>query len=454
LQLLHERLEINLTGLIGPTLARDVLRQNRPPHTNEIEPHELADARLLELRLESSGEEMRGLTRELDDLRRYLRSVLHDLPVGVCSIARDGTVYLWNSAMQSITGIPEAQARDRALSDLPAPWNRVLEDFANSHQHRLVRCRVDLGDRTASIDLQKSAVDAPTERTAQTDDATANSNGSPTTKRAPSTRTKRTGSQVILLEDRTTLDTLEAELAHSERLASIGRLAAGVAHEIGNPLTGIASVAQNLRHELDALDVEATSEAVGNSTDDIMDQVDRINTIVRSLLSFSHAESTVAASFMPVSIASSIDTAMQLVGFSQAARDVKFDVDIPDYVQVSGDANQLVQVFVNLVNNACDATPADSIVTLHGKVYDQWIDITVCDQGPGIAVADRERIFEPFYTTKAVGDGTGLGLSLVYNIVQRHGGRIRVDNTKGPGTCMRVSLPLYKEELSGVVTTV
>ena len=169
---------------------------------------------------------MQGMTKQLDDLRRYLRDVLRQLPIGVCSIAADGRIYIWNSAIQKLTGISERQAHDKTLIELDEPWGSVLNDFARSNDEHQFRRRAISEERTASVNLHKADIDT-------SDDALDNPRG-----------------QVILMEDRTSLDTLEAELAHSERLASIGRLAAGVAHEIGNPLTGIASIAQNLHHDV------------------------------------------------------------------------------------------------------------------------------------------------------------------------------------------------------------
>jgi len=358
LRLLHEQLERNLTGLIGPTLAREILRQKRNP-ASEMQRAETADNRLLELRLETSREQMRGMTRQLDDLRRYLREVLYHLPLGVCSIDETGKVYLWNSAMESLTGVPERQAQDRPLA---------------------MRFALDLNDKRMSINLHKATIPGTSD-------------------------TPNAAGQVILMEDRTHLDTLESELAHSERLASIGRLAAGVAHEIGNPLTGIASLAQNLQYEIRDESADDGTEVVQEHTADILEQVDRINRIVRSLLTFSH------------------------------------ELDVPENTYVNGDANHLAQIFLNLISNACDASPNNTGVQVQCTSDVDWHTITVTDHGNGIDQADREQIFEPFFTTKPVGSGTGLGLSMVYSLVDDHDGVIRLDEDYTDGTRMIVQLP-------------
>jgi len=415
LRVLHERLERNMSGLIGPTLARSIVRHNRPSEDTEALSQ---DTRLLEMRLEASREQMRGMTKQLDDLRRYLRDVLHQLPLGACSISADGKIYLWNSAMQSLTGVAQRVAQGSAIASLPTPWNSLLSEFAESPENHRFSCPVTKGDKPASVNLHKADIGTP----ASSDDAFAG--------------------QVILMEDRTDFDTLEAELAHSERLASVGRLAAGVAHEIGNPLTGIASIAQNMAHDAAETLASSDDDEVGEQANDILNQVNRIDSIVRSLLTFSYEDKISGTAFQTVLIEQCIKEALQLAQLSTDVKSFQFDVSMPEGIEVHGDANQLVQVFVNLINNACDASPPKATVSIVGNVQDNDITIAIQDSGPGIDAIARERVFEPFYTTKTVGSGTGLGLSLVYSIVDRHKGRIRIDDQFHAGTRMLVSLPI------------
>jgi signal transduction histidine kinase len=110
---------------------------------------------------------------------------------------------------------------------------------------------------------------------------------------------------------------------------------------------------------------------------------------------------------------------------------------------VQGDANQLVQVFVNLISNACDASPDGATVSIESLIQDKQLVVTTSDSGPGVDSATREKMFEPFFTTKPVGMGTGLGLSLAYSIITNHNGQIRVHSPPGGGTRMIVSLPLF-----------
>jgi len=422
LQVLHDQLERNLTGLLGPTLARKILhrRVGSGDHALSNSP----DARLLERRLQASRLQMRGLTKQLDDLRQYLQTVLEQLPLGVCSISSTGRIHIWNSAMQTLTGIDNRQAYDKTLANLEAPWGELLHDFADSDFGTLSRKRVRRGKNLATVNLHKAAIDQLEGR----DDASL-------------------GGLVILMEDRTSLDTLESELAHSERLVSVGRLAAGVAHEIGNPLTGIASIAQNMHFELEDAEQPAESDGklagvVKEQTDDILKQVGRINNIVRSLLTFSHADNGDDTPYGKLQLAQIIKEALRLVRLSPTTRLLSFECSVPEEAFVSGDANLLMQVFVNLINNACDASPDGGTVTILGSTNKQQeLIIETIDMGQGIDEQHREHIFEPFFTTKPVGQGTGLGLSLAYSIIMNHGGKLRVGDNP-VGTRMIVTLPL------------
>ena len=421
LRLLHDQLERNLTGLLGPALARRIL--HRQPGSGNRALSNSPDVRLLERRLQTSGEQMRGLTKQLNDLRQYLQSVLRQLPLGVCSISSNGRINIWNSAMHALTGIDERDAYDKSLEQLNKPWGTLLASFAESPDDTLFRQRITIetanAERFASVNLHKAQLEL-----LEPEDNTL------------------TG-LVILMEDRTSLDTLESELAHSERLASIGRLAAGVAHEIGNPLTGIASIAQNLHHDLSEVNEQdqPQEQIIREQTDDILTQVSRINTIVRSLLTFSHADADTEEHTESINITHCVEEALRLVQLSPDTRRLQFELSMPKGLFVNGDANQLMQVFVNLINNACDASPDNALVIVKGILYGKQILIDIIDQGSGIDPKTRDHIFEPFFTTKPVGQGTGLGLSLAYSIVNKYDGKLRIGDTPA-GTRMIVSLPL------------
>ena len=414
LRLLHERLERNLSGLLGPTVARLTMRG----HLELKQPAHLAlteTLRAMEARLETSSKQMRGMTTELDDLRRYLRNVLQELPLGVCSFGPDGGILVWNQAMADMSGIDDKVARQSKLHELPEPWNKLLFEFAESNEDHIFKHLIELDGASKSFNLHKSHV---------------------------TTQVGSTGpaaGQVILMEDRTNLDLLESELAHSERLASIGRLAAGVAHEIGNPLTGIASIAQNQSagHGVDSPAVQQ------DSADDILTQVKRIDEIVKSLLAFARSEPMGLEEREPIQLNDCVMQAIQLVRLSDQAKLIEFRSRFDTDLWVSGSERQVVQIFVNLLKNACDASSENGVIEISGSLTNDINIIHVRDYGSGINAEDQSRIFEPFYTTKPVGQGTGLGLSLVYSLIKEHGGKISIDTTVAGSTCFEIHLPAY-----------
>ncbi len=432
LRLLHERLERNLSGLLGPTVARLTLRGhlelNQPAHLALTE-----TLRAMEVRLETSSEQMRGMTKELDNLRRYLRNVLHELPLGVCSFGPDGGILIWNQAMEDISGIDDKVARQSKLHELPLPWSKLLFEFAESDDDHIFKHLIELDTGSKSFNFHKAMVTAEVGTTGPA------------------------AGQVILVEDRTNLDLLESELAHSERLASIGRLAAGVAHEIGNPLTGIASIAQNQSIHTDIAEGTVSALKVDTpqqSAADILTQVKRIDEIVKSLLAFARNEPLGLEERERIEISDCIQQAIQLVRLSEQAKSIEFNTDFQDLLWVSGSERQMVQIFVNLLNNACDVSEPNGVVDITGSSRDGMQVITVRDYGIGVKPEDQSRIFEPFYTTKSVGRGTGLGLSLVYSLVNEHGGKISVDSAVHNGACFEIRLPASPASQSSQATGV
>lgn len=245
---------------------------------------------------------------------------------------------------------------------------------------------------------------------------------------------------VILLEDETEDHLLRRRLAHNERLSSIGRFAAGVAHEIGNPVTGIACLAQNLKLETDEPEIL-------DSGDQIIEQTERISTIVQTLVRFAHAgDATQDTPHEQLSVLRCIEESIRLVSLTERGKFRSFITHFEDNADVMGDAQQLAQVFVNLLNNACDASDDGSAIHVRTQLGDNQVIIDIIDGGEGIAPEHIEKLFEPFFTTKAPGKGTGLGLALVYNIIEEHYGNIQVtspaDNKQNKGTCVSITLPL------------
>lgn len=232
---------------------------------------------------------------------------------------------------------------------------------------------------------------------------------------------------------------MQQNLAHSERLASIGRFAAGVAHEIGNPVTGIACLAQNLKLETDNEDILETG-------DQIVGQTKRIGRIVDSLVRFAHAGRQEAErDHGPVCLFECVDEAIHLISLDTRGKQQTYINDVPKNLIVSGNGQQLLQVFVNLLNNASDASELNDRIWLDANADEERVIVRVTDEGSGIEPELKAQLFEPFFTTKEPGKGTGLGLTLVYNIIEDHYGSIDLispaNNKQNKGTQIVITLP-------------
>jgi signal transduction histidine kinase len=224
-----------------------------------------------------------------------------------------------------------------------------------------------------------------------------------------------------------------AQLAHTEKMAAVGTLAAGVAHEVNNPLAGVLACVENMKSDPD--DVEQRERYL----DLIVDGLNRIERTVNTLLNFSRQREM---SLEETSLNHNLKHVVELVGYQlrRAGIEVRFDLD-PKGAVVLADHFQMEQLFLNLVLNAVQAMPRGGELVLRTRVADDVVAAEVRDTGTGIPEEIRDRIFDPFFTTREVGEGTGLGLSVSDSIVAAHGGTITVTSTLGTGTTFRVELP-------------
>jgi signal transduction histidine kinase len=231
----------------------------------------------------------------------------------------------------------------------------------------------------------------------------------------------------------------QTQLGHTEKMAAVGTLAAGVAHEVNNPLGGILTCIENLKSD------PGDAEMRERYLDMIHDGLKRIERTVQNLLDFSRRREMRAE---PTSINHNVRHVTELVAY-QTRRfgiDVEFDLD-PNEPLVLADHFQMEQMFLNLVLNAVQAMPNGGKLTFRTYVRDGTVTAEVQDTGPGIPKEIRDRIFDPFFTTREVGQGTGLGLSVTDSIVAAHGGSIEFDTEQGKGTVFRVMLPVHKRKL-------
>ncbi len=241
-----------------------------------------------------------------------------------------------------------------------------------------------------------------------------------------------TGS-LIILDDITEKVKLEDQLLQTEKLSSIGLLAAGIAHEVNTPIAGISSYTQMLLKDMPASDKRKSI------LEKIEKQTFRAAEIVNGLLSFSRMS---GSEFKELDINQLIDESLNLLNHQLQLNHIKvdsrFDRSLP---AVYGNLGKLQQVFINLFLNARDAMPSGGELEIQTGMNESMIVVDISDTGAGIPEEDLKRIFDPFYTTKPIGKGTGLGLAVSYGIIQEHGGRIFVDSNVGKGTHFRLKLP-------------
>ena len=239
----------------------------------------------------------------------------------------------------------------------------------------------------------------------------------------------------------------QEDLLQARKIAAIGTLTAGVAHEINNPLNNIALSADTLLEtQADLLDADGRE-----ILDDILAQADRARDIVKGLLDFSRTE---RAGFSPLSPEVIVQSSLALVKNHIMLAGLSVHLDIPpDLPQVDGSLRRLQQVFLNLLQNSTHATPSGGTINISVSDVGDFVRFTVRDSGKGIDPEQISHIFEPFYTTKEVGKGTGLGLAVTYSIVQRHNGRIEVESTPGVGTAFHVFLPKTQTSLTPTAPT-
>ncbi len=239
------------------------------------------------------------------------------------------------------------------------------------------------------------------------------------------------------------LQEAQKRLSRSEKLAGIGTLAAGVAHEINNPLASVASCAEGLMNRMDNVDFKSKDD--GDVFPDylktIYDEAYRCKSIISKLLDFSRRQVPV---FGKVYINSLLSDVVKLVGRQKELNNLDVELNYsPEAIIIYGDVNQLQQVFLNMILNAIDATEEGGQIRISTSGGDDDAQIKFEDTGCGIAPENLDKVFEPFFSTKSPGKGTGLGLSICYGIIEEHKGKILVNSDGvGKGATFTIILPV------------
>ena len=246
-------------------------------------------------------------------------------------------------------------------------------------------------------------------------------------------RGERGSAWLVLARDITERKQLEGQLFHSEKLASIGILAAGVAHEIGNPLSAISGYAQILQSGgIDQAEAEECLEGIESQTA-------RIQRIIEDLLNYSRPSAGLRSD---INLAEAVPQVMSMLSAQKAFKDLDLEYDLADDLPpVLMDRDHLAQIIVNIALNAAQAMPEGGRLTVSLRAAGGRVMIVLTDNGPGIPTEMQARVFDPFFTTKPVGQGTGLGLAICYKIVESYNGSIEVKSQPGRGTSFTVTLP-------------
>jgi signal transduction histidine kinase len=235
------------------------------------------------------------------------------------------------------------------------------------------------------------------------------------------------------MDDITAKVRLEDQLLQVEKLSSIGLLAAGIAHEVNTPITGISSYTQMLLKQTPETDIRKPI------LEKIEKQTFRAAEIVNGLLNFARMN---GSEFKDLDVNRLIKESLSLLDHQLKMNHVKVEHTLDSTIPlVYGNSGKLQQVFINLFLNARDAMGAGGMLKVHTAMNDSMVIVDIQDTGAGISEENIKRIFDPFFTTKSTGKGTGLGLAVTYGIIQEHGGRIFVDSTPGQGTHFRIKLP-------------
>jgi two-component system NtrC family sensor kinase len=220
----------------------------------------------------------------------------------------------------------------------------------------------------------------------------------------------------------------------SERLAALGQLAAGIGHEINNPLMNIMSLASLVGDSLDD-----KNQALKADIEVMKKEGQRCARIVQGILNFARESDP---SYEKFDMAAMLEDTLQLLHHRIESADIKLQTEISSPLHMRGDEKLLQQVMVNILLNAIQASPTGSELFVQAEATNSDVIIEVLDHGSGIDMGDASKIFDPFFTTKPEGEGTGLGLSVSYGIIKKHGGTIQIDNTQNAGVSVLITLPL------------
>jgi len=371
------------------------------------------------------AKEVEKQTAETEAQRRFIEAIVDSLPLSLYAIDRQYRVVAWNRNRElGELGIPRGSVLGKNVFEVLTrqPRDVLGEEFARVFESGEIE-RIEQETPSPKGDIRHWLISKIP--------MWADNSGQVT--------------HVITVGEEVT-DRVEANraIARAEKLAAVGRLAAGVVHEINNPLATISACAEALEARVNegVFDGSPARDDLREYLGLIRSEAFRCKSITMGLLDFSR---TRTSDHVTINLADVIRSAVRLLSHQKRSADVDLKVEIAqDLLPVSGDPGQLQQAVIALATNALDAMGESGVLTIVGRNEDGKVVIEVTDTGVGIPAENLPKIFEPFFTTKEIGRGTGLGLAVCYGILTEHGGTLDVQSTVGTGTTFTITLSAVK----------
>jgi nitrogen-specific signal transduction histidine kinase len=394
---LQEECKRILSGLLGSSIANLVF-EDRFANTDQDRVELLSTIKEMNKTLRLSRRELASTNRQLALLKEFSENIIESLPLGVATLDDSLNVGYWNRGMEIITGIgkDDALGRDGVSVLTCLPTGTLMPAVKEGE----LKCAAGGAELEGYLSRLTGAVRG----------------------------------YVIILQDVTEKMRIEKELAQATKHASVGRLAAGVSHEIGNPLASISSLVQELL-------VEEQTDFGKESLDTIGMHIGRIARIVRSLGDFASLH---PRKIGPTSLAETLEKTLALVQYDKNFKGIRITADLHPVPSLEIDPDQMQQVFLNLMLNARDAMPDGGKLEISMEAVEGKVRIAFRDTGIGVDSSIRDKIFDPFFTTKTPTRGTGLGLGITYGIIKDYGGSIEIETDREEGAGFIITLPLHE----------
>lgn len=345
---------------------------------------------------------------KLAEAQNHRDALLYSSPNGILTVDQTGKLILFNPAAAALTGVQPEQALEKDFREIQLPPSLIqfLETVLAPEKTILTR---EVTFNRSDGRLVTVAV---------------------TASQLYDDRQEIVGALLVMIDLRE-IRLLEAQVLQANRLAGLGELAAGVAHEIRNPLTAIKGYTQVLEEELPLEDEKREYTGV------IVKEVNRLDRIVRELLTFARPSQSC---FQSVKLNGVLEETLVLINHSSFHQRIKFVKICAEEIELEADPDQLKQIILNLLLNAAQAIPDQGEIRVLAQSQGEWVQIRFQDNGVGIPKENLEKLFDPFFTTRE--QGTGLGLAMVHQLVVLHRGKVDVQSEWGRGTEFKVSLPL------------